>query len=46
MTIDERIKALLVAVENDGENIRELLRIAEIHDRRIKNPEDDTAEPN
>ena len=36
---DDRIQALLAAAERDGENIRALARIAEIHERRISDLE-------
>jgi hypothetical protein len=32
---NERIKQLLTAVEKDGENIRGLVRIAELHHERL-----------
>jgi len=32
---DRRVAALLTAVEQDAENIRGLVRIAELHERRL-----------
>jgi len=38
---NRRIDKILVAIEQDAENIRTLARIAEIHERRISGLEDD-----
>jgi hypothetical protein len=39
--IDERFEALQVLAKRDGDNIRALVRIAEIHEGRLTAPEDD-----
>jgi len=41
MNIDERIEALQVLAKQDGENIRALVRIAEIHERPLTSLESD-----
>ncbi len=37
--LEERVEKLLIAVEKDGENIRALARIAEIHEHPLSDPE-------